>query len=324
MMIATEERRPLAGWCAGRRPAHGAGEPPAHQPPSRRRSGCAATRIVFLLLLFAAHLHAAPRRIVTLAPSCAEIASGIGLEDAIVGVTDYTDWPARLKSLPNVGSYVKINVEAVLALHPDLVLATDDGNPPATLQRLQDLGLRVVTMHLRDLDAIEGSILDLGATTGHNAAARRIVAEMRRVTSCVAARTRNVHHPRVLFAFDLDPLVAPGRGTFTNQLLALAGADSITRDVAQPYPHLGMESVVARAPELILVSSMNPAGDAARVRDTVAKWPPIPAVRSGRVQLIDASNLDRPSQRIVYGITLLARTIHPALFAHGECAAALP
>lgn len=287
-----------------------------------------ARPVAALLLAFAA-MHAqaatlAPRRIVTLAPACAEIVAGLGLESAIVGVTDYTDWPARMKSLPNVGSYVKINVEAVLALRPDLVVATDDGNPPAALQRLQRVGLRVVTLRLRDVAQIEQSILSLGALTGRDAAARRAVEEMKRVTACVAARTRHVPHPRVLFAYELDPVISAGRGTFTDQLLALAGADSITRDVAQSYPHLGLESVVARAPEVLVVSSMNPVAEARQVQQALAKWPPVPAVRTHRVHLIDSTNLDRPSQRVVYGLTLLARTIHPALFAHGECEAALP
>lgn len=287
-------------------------------------------RVLFACLLvmaWAGEVSAAmldPHRIVTLAPSCAEILAGIGLDGAIVGVTDYTDWPPRMKSLPNIGSYVKINVEAVLALRPDLVLATDDGNPPDTLRRLRRGGLRVVTLNLRDLDHIERSIVDLGTITGRDAAARRLVAEMRRVTECVAARTRTAQHPRVLFAYQLNPLVSAGRGTFTDQLLTLAGAESITHDVAQPYPHLGTESVVARAPEVILVSSMDPANDAGRLRQAMAKWPSVPAARNRRVSLIDTSNLDRPSQRVVLGLVLLARTIHPALFAHGECSAAFP
>lgn len=280
-----------------------------------------------ILLLIAASVDAAPatpKRIVALAPSCAEIAAALGLGDAIVGVTKYTDWPARTKNLPQVGSYVNINVEAVMALKPDLILATDDGNPPATLQRLERLGLRVVTLRLRDFSSIQQSILSLGTMVGRAAEGRRAVAEMRRVATCVSRRTRTTARPRVLFAYQLGPIVSAGRGTFTNELLAMAGADSITKDVAQAYPRMTIESIVARAPEVIVVSSMNPDADAEQSKAWLAKWPPMPAVRNGRVHLIDSTNLDRPSQRVVHGLVLLARTIHPTLFAPGECAAALP
>ncbi len=280
--------------------------------------------VIFAALMLGAPTPSTPQRIVTLAPACAEIVGGLGLGEAIVGVTDYTDWPPRTKSLPKVGSYVNVNVEAVAALRPDLVVATDDGNPPAALQRLERAGLRLVTLRLRDFDDIQRSILSLGAITGRDAEGRRAVAEMRRVAACVAQRTRAAARPRVLFAYQFAPIVSAGRGTFTNQLLAMSGADSITKDVAQPYPRMSIESIVARAPDVIVVSSMDPEADAQRWNAWLKKWPPLPAVRSGRVHLIDSTNLDRPSQRIVRGLTLLARTIHPALFARGECETDLP
>lgn len=281
---------------------------------------------ILLLLLCAGQAGAAtaPKRIVTLAPSCAEIVAGLGLGDAIVGVTEYTDWPARAKNLPIVGSYVKLNVEAIVALKPDLVVATDDGNPPATLRRLERAGLRVVTLTLRDFTGIQQSMERLGAITGRTAEARRTVAEMHRVAGCVAARTRAAKKPRVLFAYQLAPVISAGKGTFTTELLAMAGAGSVTANVAQSYPRLTNESIVAEGPEVIVVSSMNPETDAERWRNWLNRWPGIPAVKNRRVHMIDSTNVDRPSQRIVHGLTLLARTIHPGLFARGECKADLP
>jgi len=276
------------------------------------------------LIVIALPAFAAPKRIVTLAPACAEIVAGLGLGDAIVGVSQFTDWPPRTKGLPQIGSYVNINVEAVTALRPDLVVATDDGNPDAALRRLERAGLRVVTLKLRDFDGIQRSILSLGAMTGREAQARAAVAEMKRVAGCVAERTKSAARPRVLFAYQMAPIVSAGKGTFTDQLLAMSGARSITGDVAQSYPRMGMESIVARAPEVIVVSSMDPAADGKRWNEWLKKWPPLPATRNGRVHLIDSTNVDRPSQRIALGLTLLARTIHPALFAHGECAPSLP
>lgn len=280
--------------------------------------------LLFLLCAAGAAAAAPPKRIVTLAPSCAEMVAGLGLGNALVGVTEYTDYPARAKTLPVVGSYVKLNVEAIVALRPDLVVATDDGNPPATLRRLERAGLRVVTLTLRNFAGIQQSMTTLGVITGRTAEAARAVAEMRRVASCVATRTRAAKKPRVLFAYQLAPVISAGKGTFTTELLAMTGADSVTASVAQPYPRLTNESVVAAGPEVIVVSSMDPAADAAQTNQWLRRWPGLPAVKNRRVHLIDSTNVDRPSQRVVHGLTLLARTIHPALFARGECKADLP
>jgi iron complex transport system substrate-binding protein len=289
------------------------------------RRGSAAAPV--LLLLFAAgdaRAATTPKRIVTLAPSCAEMVAGLGLGNALVGVTEYTDWPARAKQLPKVGSYVKLNVEAIVALKPDLVVATDDGNPPATLRRLERAGLRVVTLALRDFAAIQQSMRRLGAITGRTAEAQRAVAEMTRVAGCVAARTRAVKKPRVLFAYGVAPVVSAGKGTFTSELLAMAGASSITANVAQSYPRLNDETVIAGAPEVIVISNMSISTEAMQPRNWLNRWPGIPAVRNRRVHVIDTTNVDRPSQRIAHGLMLLARTIHPRLFAGGECRADLP
>lgn len=261
-----------------------------------------------------------PKRIVALAPSCAEIVAGLGLGDVLVGVTDHTDWPLRAKALPSVGSYADVNVEAVLALRPDLVVATDDGNPPASLRRLERAGLRVVVLCLHDFTRIQHAILTLGRIVDRDAKARQIVAEMRRVAACVAGRTHLSARPRVLFAFQMSPLVSAGKGTFTDQLLQMSGAQSITAGVEQAYPRMTMESVLARAPEVVIVSTMDPEADRKRWRNWLKRWPAIPATRTGRVHVIDSTNLDRPSQRVVLGLVLLAKTIHPSLFARGECA----
>jgi cobalamin transport system substrate-binding protein len=271
-----------------------------------------------------AHADAAPRRIVTLAPSCAEVVAALGLGDRIVGVTDFTDWPPRVKSLPSVGSFTNFSVEAVAALEPDLVVATDDGNPSAALQSLRQIGIRVITMSVRTYAEIEPSILSLGEALGRSAEAKRVVAEMERVASCVAARTRNAHRPRVLFAYEMSPIVTAGAKTFNDKLITMAGGISITHDVSDPFPRLAIETVIARAPEVVIVSSVHPALDAKRWREMLGKWPAIPAVKRGRIHAIDSTNVDRPSQRIVLGLVLLARTIHPSLFAHGECRPEFP
>jgi iron complex transport system substrate-binding protein len=273
-----------------------------------------------LALLLAASQPGFPRRIVALAPGCAEIAGALGLGDRLVGVTDFTDWPPRVKELPKVGSYVSFSVEAVAALEPDLVLATDDGNPGPALRRLAALGIRVETLHLSGWRAIEREIQRLGGVLGRPAEAGRAVEDMERTARCVSRRVAGVRRPRVLLAYEMAPIVSAGAGTFTDEMLALAGGESVTHDVKVPYPRLSAEEILARAPDVVIVSSMNPSLDVNRWQEWIARWPAIPAVAKGRVHVLDSTNLDRPSQRSALGLLLLARTLHPSLFANGECA----
>jgi iron complex transport system substrate-binding protein len=292
-----------------------------------RRQAATAAALVSCVLFAVPRVEAAPRkplRIVTLAPSCAEIADALGLGDRIVGVTDYTDWPPAVAEVRRVGSYIRFDVEAVAALRPDLVLATDDGNPPAALRQLRRLGIPVRTLRLRTYEQVEQSVLDLGTELGRVAEARTTVDEMRRVVACVAARTRDVPRPRVLFAYEMAPAVSAGEGTFTDQLITMAGGASVTSDSRTPYPRLTIESIVTASPEVIIVSSMNPELDSGRWTAWLGQWPSIPAVRAGRLETIDSTNVDRPSPRMVLGLVLLARTIHPGLFGPGDCLPALP
>jgi len=283
-----------------------------------------AAALLALLALGAAPHPNGPRRIVTLAPGCAEIAAALGLGERIVGVTDYTDWPPRVRSLPRVGSYVDFSVEAVAALHPDLVLATDDGNPPPALRKLRRLGLRVETLRLWGWKDIEREILRLGAALSRTAEAKAAVDAMEAAARCVADRTRGVPSPRVLFAYETMPVVSAGRGTFTDELVSMAGGVSVTHDTKTPYPRLGPEEILARAPDAVIAASMNPTLDAARWKEWAAARPSLPAVRHGRVHVVDSTNMDRPSQRAARGLVLLARTLHPDRFPPGACDAGLP
>jgi iron complex transport system substrate-binding protein len=118
----------------------------------------------------------------------------------------------------------------------------------------------------------------------------------------------------VLFAYELGPLVAPGEGAFSNALIRLAGGDSVTASVKTPYPRISMETAIAMSPDVMIVGGMNPANEKL-VKQELGKWTHLPAVRDGRVYLIDSTNLDRPSQRMMLGLRLLAKLLHPEAFA---------
>jgi cobalamin transport system substrate-binding protein len=276
----------------------------------------------FLILLFVfsqtCPASSAPQRIVSLAPSCTEMVAGLGLTDRLVGVTTHCDYPPEVRRLPRVGSYVALNLEAIVSLQPDLIVATNDGNPKRVIQRLRQFHLRVVVLDLMNYQSIGRSLVELGQLVGKSAEAQRQVSWMRKVGDCIAGRTRAATRPGVLFVYESYPVITAGKDTFTDELIQMSGGVSVTHTVKIAYPTLTMEEIIARNPEVILQSSMDPEADKQKLK-WWNRWPVLKAVKNNRIYLINTRNLDRPSQRVVFGLFQLAKILHPDLFPNNEC-----
>lgn len=282
----------------------------------------ASSVVLFVLILMSgltAFAESTPERIVTLAPACAEVVSGLGWAEKIVGVSDYTDYPESTRDLPRVGSYVNPSLEAIVALEPGLVVATSDGNPPPILDRLRDLGINVFVLDLRTWDSIRATIRQFGEEHGSGERAAAIVDEMNRVTLCITKAAAERDKPRVLMAWDLDPAISPGKNAFTNELVRLAGGESVTEGAPTEYPRLTLEQIIAFKPDVIVGSTMDPSVDIDRWRSWLGRWDVIPAIANDRLHVFDGTNLDRPSQRVVIGVRSLAELLHPGVLAEGAC-----
>jgi iron complex transport system substrate-binding protein len=264
-------------------------------------------------------MQAEPGRIVTLCPACAEVVAGLGWGDRIVGVSDHTEYPDAARAAASIGSYVNPSLETIVSLKPDLVVATSDGNPPPLLERLRFLGVEVFVLDLRRWGAIERTIVELGAEHGSRERAEEMVAEMGRVRQCVARELEGERRPRVLFAFDLDPAIAPGLDAFTNELVSMAGGESVTAGAPTPYPRLTVEQIIALEPEVIVASTMGTNAQLDAWETWLGRWNAIPAIRNGRLHVVDGSNLDRPSQRVIFGVRMLVDVLHPGVLAEDAC-----
>lgn len=264
-------------------------------------------------------LKTAPQRIVSLAPSCTEIIAALGLQDKLVGITEHTDYPPEVLNLPKVGSYVNLNLEAIAMLNPDLVIATEDGNPEEIVNSLQKLSIPVYVLKLRTYETIQDSIFSLGKFLGRQKEAEIVVENMKSVAACISGKTNGAKRFSVLWVYDQYPIVSAGRDTFTNELIQMAGGDSITGDVSISYPRLTIENVIARNPNVIVVTSMDPSRDRKEREEWWNKWSMIDAVQNKRVYVMQSGLLDRPSPRIVYGLAQLARTFHPEIFSGDPC-----
>ena len=126
--------------------------------------------------------------------------------------------------------------------------------------------------------------------------------------------TQGLPRPRIFLQIGEAPMVTVGKGSFADDLIRLGGGENIAGEERETYPRLSMEEILRRAPEVILISSMNPKGDYQKVLQQWGRWRAIPAVKNGRIHLIDSDLIDRPSPRIVDGLEEIARILHPERF----------
>ena len=255
-----------------------------------------------------------PERVVSLAPSITEIIFALNQGHRLKGVTMYSDFPPEAKKLPRVGSYVHPDLERIVALQPDLCLATKDGNPREIVRRLESLGIPVYAVNPRDMEAILGTIREIGKLLNATGRAESLTKEMgTRIEKIKALVGKTDRRPRVFFQIGISPIVSIGTPTFTHELIELAGGINISEGPVA-YPRYSREQLLALSPEVFIVSSM--AGEKAidRARREWQQLQNVPAVRDGRLFFVDSNLFDRPTPRMVEALELLVRLIHPELF----------
>ena len=256
---------------------------------------------------------AAPARIVSLAPSVTETLFALGEGGAVVGVSQYCDYPPAAVALPKVGTFLTPNVEAIAALRPDLIVGPSLSSSRREVRALEAMGYPTLTVDDNSLDGIEASIASIGARTAEQAAARDLLRGIRAQIEGVRARLRGARPRRVVMLVGHEPMVAVGRGTFLDDLLHLATADNIADVSGQNWPRLSLEYIVAMQPEVILDGAMGT--DADTPRGFWARYPEIPAVREHRVFGYPQDPTLHPGPRVGQTLELIARLIHPEAFA---------
>ncbi len=255
-----------------------------------------------------------PARIVSFAPSITELLFALGQGDRVVGVTRHCDYPPRARDLPKVGSYVNLDLERIAALRPDLCLAVKDGNPKATVLRLENLGIPVFAMDPMNLEEVLGAVEDLGALIGAETEAEKLVKDARaRITAVEAALSGITTRPRVFFQIGDSPVISAGSPTFIDDLINRAGGHNLASGPSR-YPKFSREEVIALGPEILVVTSMSAADDGERVFEGWSRWDSIPAVRDRRIFLVDPDLFHRAALRLVDGLETLAEIIHPDRF----------
>jgi iron complex transport system substrate-binding protein len=257
-------------------------------------------------------LKSPPRRIISLAPSITEALFALGLRDRIAGVTTFCNYPPEALQKEKVGGYVTPSLEKIIALKPDLVIGPAEGELKPFVTELVRFGIPVYIVNPRSLADVLSSIRNIGEVTAVPAAAGEIVRAMKRKMQIIQEKTKGLDRPRVLHVLAHDPLISSGKDAFVSDLIRLAGGINIAEVARGKHPHLSMEEVVARDPQVILLSSMK-SGNAGQ-KKWWSRWREISAVRSNQIYVMESDLVLRPSPRIVDGFEEVAKALHPRAF----------
>ena len=254
-------------------------------------------------------LRAPARRVVSLAPSITETLFAVGAGDRVAGVTDYCNYPPEARRLPRVGGMINPNIETIVALKPDVVLLSMEGNIRDDYRKLASLGIPVFVSNPRTLDGIYRSITQIGTLTGREEDAARTVQEMKAREQ--AARARAGKSPvRTLLVVSIQPLIVAGRNTFINELLVAAGGVNLAAFAKGNYPAYSRETVVANNPDAILITS-DAISDVGSLTRTFPEWTIVSAVRHRKVYAVNADIVSRPGPRAVLALESLVHLLHP-------------
>jgi iron complex transport system substrate-binding protein len=247
-------------------------------------------------------------RIVSLAPHATEMLFAIGAGASVVGVSQYSDWPPQARSLPRVSGAAGLDVEAILAMHPDLVIAWRSGTPALALQKLRDLGLPVFVSEPRRLADIPDTLEKLGVLSGHTGDARKIARRMRESVSALRKKYGGRRRLRVFYEIWQQPLMTIGGSHYLNDVLRLCGGENVFAANRELNFTVDVEAVLAAHPDVILAGRSNKPG----WQDFWKRWTGIPAVASQQLYGIPADLVHRPGPRLLQGARQICRDLDRA------------
>jgi len=256
-----------------------------------------------------------PQRIVSFGPSITEILFALGLEEKVIGVSNYCDYPEAAKLKPKVGDAFNPSLERIVELNPELVLTVKQEQ---LNRELENLGVTFMVLDPEDIDGILGDIELVGEITGTEKKAEELIKDMQDSISRVVALMEDAPRVSVFFILDATDLTLPwtvGTGSFIDALITMAGGEN-TAGGAVGWVQFSLEQIVSSDPDIIIIQTM--AGGIPTVSKEVLEenptWREMTAVKQGRILLVDGDLVSRPGPRIVQGLEEMAEIIHPELF----------
>ena len=248
------------------------------------------------------------KRIISLAPHLTEQLFAIGAGDKIVGAVDYSDYPEAAREIPRVGGYSRLDLERILALKPDLVVAWQSGNDARAIQRLQNLGLVIYVSEPRHLPDIAKSMERLGALAGVPERGAQQAEAFRLRLDALRRQFQDEVKRTVFYQIWNQPLMTVSGQHLINDVISLCGGRNIFAELDALTPTVSVEAVLAADPEVIVVSGMG----AVRPEwlDEWKRWPQLSAVKNSQLFVIDPNIIQRATPRLLLGAEQMCRFLH--------------
>lgn len=263
---------------------------------------------------FTIRLPAPARRIVSLAPHISETLFAAGAGERLVGVVEYSDFPAAAQKLPRLGSYERIDLEALLTLKPDLVIAWQSGTPAALVERLRALGLKVYLSQPNRVDGIASDLERYGQLAGTSTVADAAAARFRQRLAGLRANYSSKPRLKVFYQVWHQPLMTIGGEQIISDVIRLCGGENVFANLPSMAPTVSVEAVLLAAPQVIVAAGM---GDARpEWLDSWKKWPRLPAVAQGNLFAIHPDLMHRHTPRLLDGAEQMCRQLEIARNKH--------
>lgn len=257
-----------------------------------------------------------PERIVSLSPSVTEIIYGLGAWKNVVGVTLYSDFPPEVKNLPTVGGWINPNLEAIVALKPDLVIMIKDQDKIFG-DKIRKLGLKTLFIESTTIKDISDSILKIGKAFGKDEEAREVTENFKFGLDEIRTKTAGVRPKRVLFVVGRNPgtledIYVISRGSYINEIIVIAGGENIIKNDVFSVK-VSKEAILSLNPEVIIEINHERINE----DETLKVWDElkdVSAVKNKEVYLLKDTVLLHPSQRVAQGARTIAEILHPEVF----------
>ncbi|MDH5357255.1 MAG: helical backbone metal receptor [Gammaproteobacteria bacterium] len=265
--------------------------------------------------------HTTSQRIISLSPSITETVSALGLRKQLIAVTDYCDFPADVLSLPKVGGFINPNLEAIVALKPDLVILPE--SQQKTLEQLHQLQIPTLAVRNTTLSEIKNTIHMIGQYTQQYTQAQQLLANIDQQINSIQNKTAGLYRPRVLISIGhsigsehIKTTYIAGQNDFYNDLITLAGGRNAYQGTHLKVPSLSTEGIMQLNPQLIFdifPEADDHDADLHQVRQRWQNIAYIDAVKNNRVHIIEQNYATIPGPRIFLLLEHFARLIHPEL-----------
>ncbi|MGC8972400.1 MAG: ABC transporter substrate-binding protein [bacterium] len=254
-----------------------------------------------------------PQRIISTAPSVTEILFALGLGDRVVGVTTLCNYPEEAKTKEKIGTFQSPNIEKILSLKPDIIIATG-GVQRQVVEKLEQLGFTIFVSYPRTLEEVIKSIYTIGHITGAEENAKKLAFDLKLRIAKVTSKVSKVKvRPKVFFELWHEPLMSAGPGSFIDDLIKKAGGINIAGSAKSAYPIFSLEQLVKEDPDVIIGAESSMGANPLDISKRPG-WDTLKAVKNQKIFIINDDIIFRAGPRLVLALEIIAKYLHPEVF----------